>query len=85
MRTSKKEEMTVEEVWQEFWLPIVAPNGTVDIEQIKKELSDYWRFMDNCAQVYAHVTGNQISKVNTDPDVVCVYADTYYASFDEEK
>lgn len=36
----------VEEVWQKHWLPLVAVNGQVDIERIKRELFDYAYLLD---------------------------------------
>lgn len=68
----------IDKTWSDFWQPIVAPTGHIDLEQLKKELSDYFVFMDSCSEVYCHVTGGRISKVNTDPKTVCAEADEYY-------
>jgi hypothetical protein len=55
----------VERVWQEFWKPIVAPDGTLDVEQVKRELFDYHTTMENVPLVYDEITGGRISKQNT--------------------
>ena len=70
-------EKTVEEVYQEFWVDIVGLDLN-DHEQVKKELCDFSQLMDNISKVYCHITGDQISKPLTDPDVVCSVADGHY-------
>lgn len=52
-------------MWKDFWEPIVAPEGKLDLEQVKKELYDYRQMMKNVSGVYEHVTGGKISKPNT--------------------
>jgi len=77
---SKEDKMNneVEKVYNEFWKEIIEkPDGSIDIEQVKKELCDFKMIMDDAAKVYCHVTGDQISKVNTNPDEVIRYADDY--------
>lgn len=76
-RTSDKWADDVQKNWSEFWEPIVAPKGIVDLELIKLELSDYRMMLNFVPRVYDHVTGGRISKPNTDPDVVCSVADDY--------
>ena len=61
-----------------FWKDIIEKDGKLDIEQIKKELYDFTTLMNNISKVYCHITGNQISKPLTDPDIVCILADDYY-------
>lgn len=60
----------VEQCWREFWLPIVAKDGAVDIEQVKKELFDFKQLMRNASIVYDHVTRSRITNVLTLPDAV---------------
>lgn len=60
----------VERVWREFWFPVVTrrthlPGPYLDLDQIKRELYDYYNFMDEAARVYDAVTDGRISKVNT--------------------
>ena len=57
--------------WDEFWAELVAPNGTVDVELVKLELSDFSMLMSYMSHVYDHATGGRISKPNTLPAVVC--------------
>lgn len=69
--------------YEEFWKPIIQPvkgdegglEPLVDMYQVMKELSDYSRPMDNAAEVYCHVTGGMLSKINTDPKAVIQFAD----------
>ena len=74
----------VEKKYQDFWKPLVEKDGVVDMEQVKKELFDFATLIDNVAKVYCHVTGNQISKPLTDPDVVISVADEYYDGICQE-
>lgn len=56
-----------EKDYQEFWKDIVENNdGTLDIEQVKRELSDFKYFIDNIPKLYDNITGGYISKHMTD-------------------
>jgi hypothetical protein len=66
--------MTLEDSWK-FWAPIVAPNGVLDAEQVKKELYDYSVLLDQVPKVYCHITRSLVSKPNTDADAVIQVAD----------
>jgi len=68
----------VERVYREFWAPIVEYRGFLDIEQVKKELYDFWLVMDNVPKVYNYVTGGKVSKILTDPEFVKALADDHY-------
>ena len=68
----------VEQVYQDFWKQLVEVDGTVDIEQVKKELFDFYTVITEVPKVYTHITGNQISKLLTSADVVIQVADEYY-------
>ncbi|WP_137009575.1 hypothetical protein [Aquitalea aquatilis] len=75
----------VEREWNETWRDIVAPNGTIDISQLKKELADYSMLLDAAPKVYMHVTGGKISKPNTLPEIVCSVADDYTTELFQEQ
>ena len=62
--------LSVEWRWRYFWRDIVAPDGEVDLELIKRELSDYHAVMISVSIVYDELTGGRISKPNTDSSVV---------------
>lgn len=49
----------------ELWLPIVAPNGQWDLDQVKRELHDYSMLLGEVPLVYDHVTNGRVSKPNT--------------------
>ena len=56
----------VEKVYQEFWKDIVEnEDGTLNVEQVKKELADYSMVMDNCLSAYEEMSGGLITKPNT--------------------
>jgi hypothetical protein len=56
----------VEKEYQEFWKDIVEnDDGTLDKEQVKKELCDFSMVMDNCTKAYVEMTCGYISKPNT--------------------
>lgn len=67
----------VEKEW-EFWQTIICnENGTIDIEQLKKELCDYSLMLGEVPYVYSEVTGGMLSKPH-------YYADTVIALFNEK-
>lgn len=56
----------VEKEYQEFWKDIVEnEDGTLNKEQVKKELCDFSMVMNNCTKAYVEMTCNNISKPNT--------------------
>ena len=56
----------VEKVYQEFWKDIVEnEDGTLNKEQVKKELADFSMVMDNCSSAYEEMSGSLITKPNT--------------------
>lgn len=64
--------------WREFWRDIVAPDGMISMQQIKKELHDYYRLMCTVSEVYAELTNGQLTKPNTDPRYIIGYAQENY-------
>lgn len=70
-----KSKADYEKTYDDFWKPLVEKDGALDLDAVKRELHDYCTFMRNAAEVYCHVTGNRISKVNTDPAAVIGEAD----------
>lgn len=66
----------VEEPWRETWRDILLrPDGTIDIPQLKKELSDYSFILRNVGKVYDHVTMGRLSKAHYEAGVVIAEAD----------
>jgi hypothetical protein len=65
MNTKPEEIDEVEKVYQEFWAELLSLNGVLSMALVKKELFDYYNFLDETAKVYDHVTGGRISKPNT--------------------
>lgn len=56
----------VEKVYQDFWKDIVEnEDGTLNVEQVKKELADFSMVMDNCSSAYQEMSGSLITKPNT--------------------
>ena len=67
----------VEQRYQEFWKDIICDeNGNVNMEQVKKELSDYAFMLDEVPKVYCAVTNGLLSKPN-------YYADSVLSVFKE--
>ncbi len=57
---------TYQEEYEEFWKDIVEnEDGTLNKDQVMRELSDYSMVMDNCARAYSLMTKQRISKQNT--------------------
>lgn len=60
--------LTQEEIknYNSFWKDIIEKeDGTVDMEQLKKELYDYSMIIENCTKAYMEMTDGNISKPNT--------------------
>ena len=82
---SEGEKDPVEAEWQEQWAPILQrPDGTIDIDQLKKELYDFSRLITNSSQVYCYVTGGLISKPLTPANAVCGAHDDHVNDLVEE-
>lgn len=77
--TQRRDEETVDSVYDDFWRPILEKDGELDIEQLKKELFDFCQLIDAAEKVYCHVTGGAASNPRTDPDVICTLADDHYS------
>lgn len=87
-------EHDVEETWEEFWLPILreaeGDPGVAFVEgdylsvamldQVKRELHDYRRWMRTWAEVADEFSGGRLSKVNYTPDV---YLNAFEEAFEE--
>jgi hypothetical protein len=67
-----------ERTFEEFWNPIIMPDGDLNMDQLKRELHDYRTLIRNVSKVYDHVTGGYISKPMTNPDVVIREANRNY-------
>lgn len=74
-----------EKDWEEFWKEICTnSNGSLNFDQIKRELSDCRMWMDHLSKIICHVTGDRVSKINTLPEVVCQIADEMSGEYVEE-
>lgn len=60
------EEKTYQEEYNDFWRDIVEnEDGTLNKDQVMRELSDYSMVMDNCSRAFYTMTNGKISKQNT--------------------
>jgi len=58
--------MNYKKKYEEFWKYVVEnEDGTLNKDQVMRELSDYSMVMDNCAKAYCVMTKQRISKQNT--------------------
>ncbi|MEV8638913.1 hypothetical protein AB0395_45390 [Streptosporangium sp. NPDC051023] len=65
-----------EKTYNEFWKEIVEhPDGTLDRDQLMRELADYRMVLREVGLVYDHITGGRISKPNTLATAVMAVAD----------
>lgn len=71
----RESEAEINAKYRDFWAQLVAPGGQLCLMQVKRELFDFSRVMNGAAHVFCHVTGNRVSKVLTDPTLVCQLAD----------
>ena len=64
-----------EKEYEDFWKDIIEEDGVVNMDQVKRELSDFSKIIGNVGKVYDHVTCGQVSKPLTDSDVVIALHD----------
>lgn len=77
-------ENSVEQIWNEFWKPMLEKDGVINVEQLKKELADFYYLMHQVPKVYMHITGGRMSKIFYDADTVIQLADEYQQEQFEE-
>ena len=51
----------VEKCWKETWEEILIKNGVLDMEQLKKELSDFSDLIHRHTQLVSHITHGRMS------------------------
>lgn len=69
----------------DFWKHIIlTENGKLDVEQVKKELEDYYFMMEQVPKVYMHITDDQMSKPNYYAHAVIAVADDCQTKDTEE-
>lgn len=74
-----QKELTTESVYQDFWKQTIEnEDGSINLEQLKKELFDFYILLNDVPKVYEHVTGGSLTKVNTLPEHIIQYADENY-------
>lgn len=80
----RKEDIEAE--WDSLWKDIVTnPDGSINIEQVKKELYDFSYVMEQVPKVYCHVTGNRLSKIMYPAETVMAVADDYTSEITERE
>lgn len=58
--------LTPDQLWEEFWKEIcTSPDGSLNLEAIKNELSDYSFLLDQVPIAYDELSNGRISKPNT--------------------
>ena len=67
---SAEEQADVNREWEAYWCALLAPNGALDVERVKREMYAFGMLADDVSKVYMAVTGDKVSKPGTDPDVV---------------
>lgn len=61
----------VEQVYQDFWKDIICDDdGNIDVEQLKKELCDFYKMIQEVPKVYYEVTDGTLSKCLYDAETV---------------
>lgn len=74
-----------EKIYEDFWKGIVEKeDGSIDLEQVKKELHDYYFILNEVPKVYCEVTNYNISKPNTHAFEVISLLHKYWRPVDEE-
>lgn len=66
--------------YNDFWKSIVEnEDGTLNKDQVMRELSDYSMIMENCENAFCDMTNGEISKPNTEYwQVRSIFYDKFY-------
>lgn len=72
------------EEYEEFWKDIIEnEDGSINKDQLMRELADYSMVMHNCAMAYSTMTNQAISKQNTlFSEVESIFSDIYFSKED---
>jgi hypothetical protein len=65
------------QTWESFWKKLCTnKDGSLNLDAIQRELSDFHFVMGEVGKVYCHITGGLLSKPNYHADaVIGVYED----------
>lgn len=64
-------EININADYETLWKPILEnPDGSINKEQLIKELADYSALMSRVASLYCLATGNRVSYITTMPETV---------------
>ena len=80
---SAEEQADVNREWEAYWCALLAPNGALDVERVKREMYAFGMLADDVSKVYMAVTGDKVSKPGTDPDVVIGLAKERFVEAEE--
>jgi hypothetical protein len=65
LQNPPNKENSPELLWNSFWKKICTnPDGSLNLEQIKKELADFHYLIQEVPKVYCEITGNKMSYPN---------------------
>lgn len=71
----------VEQVYEDFWQEIICDSdGNIDVEQVKKELCDYYIMLQEVPKVYCEITDGMLSKPLYDAETVLSFFRDRYAN-----
>lgn len=74
----------VEQVYQDFWRFIIEKkDGSMNLDQLKLELYDYYQAIQNVTKVYEEITAGRFTKLNTDPQHIIDAAEERYRNLYE--
>jgi hypothetical protein len=77
--TNQPEKTDYEKNFDEFWQDIVCnENGEIDLDKVKRELSDYYIAIQEVSKVYYELTDGKFTKFNTDSIHVIAAAQDYF-------
>lgn len=69
-----KIEQDYEKSFDDNWKSIIiSEDGSVNLDQVKRELHDYYNLVTNASEVYEHFTG--LSKTNYEANVIIAEGD----------
>ena len=73
-----REDPEMEEIWTKNWKHLLIKEGVLDLQQLKKELSDFTNILNEVRTVYCHVTGSTLSSSTYKSSYVIKQTEEHY-------
>ena len=81
----QNEKPAYQKTYDIYWKYIVEnESGHINYNQVKKELYDYQKLMENIVSIFAYITGKKHTKPLTDPELIKSMTDRHFENIYKE-